>query len=90
MISIRSETLKQTLRLTDAKKGVRVIYTDNFYGDSPSNPLWGGSQGWIAGTISGAVGSHVQVDWDNGLNNDYYTDHLCLFDSPEGNCEEIW
>lgn len=71
------------------KVGMRVIYASGHYGDSPSNPLWGGSQGYIVGTID-AAGRNIEVMWDNGIRNGYDPKHLEPYDAPAGNCEDIW
>ena len=57
------------------KKGDRVKYTSNSYGDEQHNPMWGGKYGKIVGTVTGG-GSMPNVTWDNGNRNGYYEGDL--------------
>ena len=54
----------------------RVKYTSGPHGDGVNNPLWGGSQGKILGTIirreSYDEGMCISVMWDNEKRNAYY------------------
>lgn len=56
------------------KKGDKVILISKCWGDEDSNPLWGGSQGHVIGSI-GSIGSSrgldIHVDWDNDYCNSY-------------------
>lgn len=66
------------------KIGDRVILKDShIYHDSPSNPIWGGGNGYIVGTIHAFTGhQNVKVSWDNGQYNYYMTEDLELH-NPE-------
>lgn len=60
----------------DLKIGDRVkLLSSTEYDDSDVNPVWGGSQGKILGTVeamdSGLMGIHVR--WDNGTKNGGYS-----------------
>ena len=66
---------------TGLKKGDRVKLVASRYGDSPCNPIWGGSQGCIKGVItrhSSGVDLSTGVTWDNGLRNTYDDMDLAL------------
>ncbi len=57
---------------TKFKIGDRVKYIDNIYGDSINNPLWGGSYGYIVGTVDQIEDKDVVcVAWDNKGHNSY-------------------
>lgn len=62
------------------KVGDRVIYTRliSIYGDTESNPLWGGRCGFIAGTVIEVHGTTLSVSWDNGYRNGYIKGQLDL------------
>ena len=53
--------------------GDRVKYTSGIHGDSILNPLWGGKQGKITGTVRKVfIGCYCYyVKWDNGCYNHY-------------------
>jgi hypothetical protein len=64
------------------KVGDRVILTSTRHGDYTSNPVWGGTQGCVAGTVthdhrtSIIVQLPIVVKWDNGTENSYRTSEL--------------
>ena len=51
--------------------GDRVALVSKTYDDSPSNPIWGGDEGKILGTIIEKTGNLCTVKWDNGRTNWY-------------------
>jgi len=61
------------------KKGERVKLTiKDYYRDEKFNPLWGGKQGKVVGTVGHAGGTYksvtgcfLDVKWDNGEGNTY-------------------
>ena len=61
------------------KVGDKVIYVSGVYGDSPINPLYGGSQGKVEGEVCEVLEDGIIiVQWDNGNVNDYLTKDLSL------------
>lgn len=64
------------IQKTAFKKNDRVKYVSGKYGDGPDNPLWGGPQGNIVGTITETnnFGGYA-VRWDNNTHNSYNTDY---------------
>jgi len=58
------------------RKGDRVRYISEEWGDSEDNPLWGGEHGHIVGTVGEYVSTEeddltMGVKWDNGKFNTY-------------------
>ena len=53
------------------KSGDRIKYISGRHGDTKSNPLWAGRQGYVLGTVDSAGGSYIGVSWDNGHHNSY-------------------
>jgi hypothetical protein len=61
------------------QKGERVkLIIRNYYRDEQFNPLWGGTQGHVVGTITytggdyrSKTGCFIDVIWDNGCRNTY-------------------
>jgi len=65
------------------KVGDRVRYVSGAHGEEWANPLWGGEQGNIAGTVDEAHGGQryvgdIGVTWDNDAHNSYCADDLDL------------
>jgi hypothetical protein len=62
------------------KIGDKVKYVSGRHGDSEVNPLWGGEQGKIKGTIVlFKDDGWIDVKWDNGIQNCYVERDLVLF-----------
>lgn len=57
------------------KVGNKVRYTSNSWEDCNNNPLWGGSQGQVVGTIY-EINDWIRVNWDNGESNAYRKEDL--------------
>ena len=55
------------------QKGQKVKLITPHHGESKNNPIWGGSYGFISGTVLRLknTGLPVQVIWDNGSHNAY-------------------
>ena len=70
------------------KVGNRVKYTSGKYGDDDgntySNPLWGGKQGKVIGTVKTLYNAafNVHVKWDTGKTNTYKDSDLELAPDP--------
>ena len=63
------------------KRGDRVKYITGNYGDTDSNPLWGGIRGKIGGTVVNIPcldDPDLRVNWDNHLTNTYQDPDLSL------------
>ena len=61
------------------KVGDRVKLIDDKFGDRPDNPVWGGSQGYVEGTVYEVeknTKTGIFVRWDNGSINCYHTEVL--------------
>lgn len=58
----------------------RVIYISGRHEESRANPLWGGKQGYVVGSIVkiGSSGT-MEVRWDNGTHNNYLLCDLELY-----------
>lgn len=65
--------------------GDRVILTSHDYGDGRDNPIWGGSQGCVAGTIDMVTrtGTMCVVKWDNRCCNSYRPETLSFVKDQE-------
>jgi len=81
--------------MTKFKIGDLVKYTSGQFGSSPHNPLWGGTEGNVKGTIEEIVcdfskwahtddKEYIYVQWDNGHSNSYASCDLALY--LEGIC----
>lgn len=55
----------------NAVKGTKVKLTTTRWGDSSYNPVWGGTQGKIEGTVDGSFSGMIAVTWDNKNYNTY-------------------
>jgi hypothetical protein len=64
------------------KVGDRVIYVSGGFGDRTNNPLWGGSQGNIVGTVEELFENWIRVRFDNSCGNSYYECDLELHVKP--------
>jgi hypothetical protein len=67
--------------------GDRVIYTSGRHEDFDMNPLWGGNQGNIVGTILDFENDYdgarwMRVLWDNREENTYEDEDLELYFQP--------
>lgn len=62
------------------KVGVRVKLVSKRWGDGIADPVWGGSQGEVGGTIMDIdfdePDNRLQVEWDNDCCNSYNHKHL--------------
>lgn len=71
------------------KVGGRVALINNLYGDSNSNPVWGGKKGHIVGTVDNILSRFppmfIGVMWDNGIHNSYYSTVLNLVPGRKSN-----
>lgn len=57
--------------------GDRVKYISGNHGDSAWNPLWGGAQGKMQGTVTEVDSPFpIRVDWKNGEYNTYNVNDL--------------
>lgn len=62
------------------KKGQRVVMWQSYFGDdSRDNPVWGGSQGYVIGTV--LDDDCTSVKWDTGNTNGGYYGHLYTVES---------
>ncbi len=51
--------------------GDRVKLVGNYYSDGDGNPVWGGREGKIKGTVISGINEY-RVRWDNGIENSGY------------------
>ena len=75
------------------KIGDRVAYVGGEHGDYKNNPLWGGIEGKVMGTVTSYKGieSWMGVAWDNGSHNSYkHTDlmHIKMVMKSETHFDE--
>ncbi len=56
------------------KRGDKVKYVSGNFGDATHNPLWGGKNGKIIGTVISIndTPGWIKVKWSNGERNDYH------------------
>jgi hypothetical protein len=66
--------------MREFKLGDKVKLTSTRWGDSATNPIWGGSQGHISGIIDNITRRNVEVQWKNGSHNSYYKEDLQLLE----------
>lgn len=69
------------------KVGDRVKLVSTSWGDHDGNPVWGGTQGRVGGSVVESrccFGFVATVKWDNGCRNSYKAGELALLDvAPE-------
>lgn len=59
------------------KIGDKVKLTTHKYGDYQTNPIWNGTYGKTKGKIIEIGGyDRINVEWENGNNNCYFTEDL--------------
>lgn len=73
------------------ENGERVKLVTNIYGDCENNPVWGGSCGFVQGTVLGTkkYGKHpvlleTYIKWDNGGMGHYTPGCLLRVDENKG------
>jgi len=76
-----------TFKVGDRVKLVDMKGTeDQVYADDPVNPLWGGKEGKVRGTVTGPLNDPYYtlcVKWDNGQDNHYAPRNLALLTAAD-------
>lgn len=66
------------ITIASAKVGDEVVLTTNKWGDTNSNPVWGGKFGKLVGKISSITANAMYIRWPNSTVNCYDGDSLEL------------